>query len=309
MEGFYIAHINHYPIRIKPDDIWLLIVQAFSNHVNANSEKLRKYFVNFDGKKELEVSYLGKNFFHNKKKHLIDFSEQINNKMKEFLGEEILDILTPNFTTSNYDSSIICKLSIMGAFKKYFDYTMNICGCGIPYIILEGTSEDYKKIMSKAKELSKYQFEWYINRIIPHIQKMIDAKEGKIDIDFFKNIIQKKEIIENIYKPSGFKPTEAKVDYISGWFLSFFAYLNIKDYNGNIKTFTSDSIKVKNFKKLANQMLIVPFKMKIEIPSQVKLMKYKVGFIGCDKNEKNEVYPVQGWIVSESTEEDRNSIL
>ena len=51
LNGFYTAHINHYPIRIKPDDIWLLIVQAFSNHVNVNSEELRKYFDNFDGKK------------------------------------------------------------------------------------------------------------------------------------------------------------------------------------------------------------------------------------------------------------------
>ena len=41
LNGFYTAHTNHYPIRIKPDDIWLLIVQAFSNHVNANSEELR----------------------------------------------------------------------------------------------------------------------------------------------------------------------------------------------------------------------------------------------------------------------------
>ena len=41
LNGFYTAHTNHYPIRIKPDDIWLLIVQAFSNHVNANSERLR----------------------------------------------------------------------------------------------------------------------------------------------------------------------------------------------------------------------------------------------------------------------------
>ena len=51
LNGFFQAHINHYPIRIKPDDIWLLIVQAFSNHVNANSEKLRHYFVDFDSKK------------------------------------------------------------------------------------------------------------------------------------------------------------------------------------------------------------------------------------------------------------------
>ena len=57
LNGFYTAHTNHYSIRIKPDDIWLLIVQAFSNHVNANSEKLRHLFVNFDGKQKLSVSY------------------------------------------------------------------------------------------------------------------------------------------------------------------------------------------------------------------------------------------------------------
>ena len=27
-------------------------------------------------------------------------------------------------------------------------------------------------------------------------------------------------------------------------------------------------------------------------------MKYKVGFIGCNQNQKKEVYPVTGWIVS-----------
>ena len=51
-------------------------------------------------------------------------------------------------------------------------------------------------------------------------------------------------------------------------------------------------------------MLTVPFKI-IEVPNNNKeySMKYKVGFVGCDQNEKNEVYPVQGWIVSPNTEE------
>ena len=83
----------------------------------------------------------------------------------------------------------------MGAFKKYFDYRMALMICGIPYIILEGTAEDYKIIIKKAKNLRKYKFEWYIDRIIPHIQKMVEAKEGKIDVKYFQNIIQKKEFI------------------------------------------------------------------------------------------------------------------
>ena len=309
LEGFYFAHTHHYPIRIKPDDIWLLIVQAFSNHVNANAEKLRKYFVNFSGKQKLIVQYLGKNFFENENKYFKKFSEDIKKEMEKFLGTEILDILSSDFSTSNYDSQVICNLSIMGAFKKYFDYEMDIAGCGIPYLILEGTSEDYKKIITKAKKLKNYEFAWYIDKIIPHVEKMVDAKEGKIDIDYFKNMIQKDQITVMKKGSSRFRLRETKVDIIDiicGWILNFFAYLN---EDGKIMPFKENSIKVEDFKYLANQMLIVPFHVKIEIPPEEKDMKYKVGFVGCDINENKEIYPVQGWIISPSTQEERDSIL
>jgi hypothetical protein len=221
LNGFYTAHTNHYPIRIKPDDIWLLIVQAFSNHVNANAEKLRHYFVNFDGKQKLKVIYELSDIKQVDRKTLENFSEQINEQMKKYLGEKLLDILTPNFSTSNYDSKIVCKISIMGAFKKYFAYRMHLIGCGIPYIILEGTAKDYKKIKSKAKKLSKYKFEWYVSRVIPIIDKMIEAKEGKIDVPFFRKIVDNRgEKIDQICY------TEY-INYINGWILKFFGYYSI----------------------------------------------------------------------------------
>ena len=307
LNGFYTAHTNHYPIRIKPDDIWLLIIQAFSNHVNANSEELRHYFVDFDGKKQLTVEYDLSSIDQVNRKVLEDFSEQINEQMKKYLGKELVDILTPNFSTSTYDSKIVCKISIMGAFKKYFDYHMALCGCGIPYIILEGTAQDYREIISKAKNLSKYRFEWYINKIIPHIEKMAEAKEGKIDVNYFKNIIQKKEVTETT-NPSGMGEYEVKYDYISGWFLKFFAYSKIYSDGKYIK-FEKDTIKVEDFKTLANQMLIVPFTIEDEVHKKTYEMKYKVGFVGCDQNENKQVFPIQGWIVSPSTKEERDNIL
>ena len=84
----------------------------------------------------------------------------------------------------------------MGAFKKYFDYTLGLCGCGVPYVILEGTAEDQKKILTKTKYLSKYDFDWYINKIIPHLETMVKAKEGEIDTEYFQNMIQNKEATE-----------------------------------------------------------------------------------------------------------------
>ena len=68
-------------------------------------------------------------------------------------------------------------------------------------------------------------------------------------------------------------------------------------------------MKVKDFKKLANQMLIVPFTIKDVVHNKEYLMKYKVGFVGCEQNERHQIYPVQGWFVSPSTQEERDSKL
>ena len=277
-------HINHFPIRLKPDDIWLLIIQAFSNHVNANSEELRHYFVNFEGKKTLNITYC-KPFSSVDKETFEDFSKQMVQQMTQFLGKDIIENLTPDFTTTSYDSKVIGQISIMGSFKKYFNYCFGCITCGIPYIILEGTVEDYKKIKSKATALSKYKFEWYISRIIPIIDKMIQAKEGNIDVDFFKGIIQNK-----VYYIDKICATK-EVKEIDGWILKFFGY-----YCG--QPFKDDRIEFRELNNFASQMLIVPF-IANDLDKGIEYkMKYKVGFIGCDQNEKQEVSPVQGWIVS-----------
>ena len=54
---------------------------------------------------------------------------------------------------------------------------------------------------------------------------MIEAKEGKIDVDYFKNMVQNKEATEYESRGSGFGGHSYKVDHLSGWFLNFFAYI------------------------------------------------------------------------------------
>ena len=188
-------------------------------------------------------------------------------------------------------------------FKKFFEYEMHLCGCGIPYIILEGTAEDYEKIIRKAEELRKYRFGWYINRIIPHIEKMVEAKKGNIDIKYFKNIVQDNTITERVGALSGRGGHNEKFPILKGWILSFFAYKR------DGKRFDGESIKVEDFYKLASQKLIVPFKIVDEIHMKEYEMCYRVGFIGCNQNKRKEVIPVTGWIVSPYTKEDKESVF
>jgi len=313
--GFYEAHALHYPIRIKPDDIWLLIIQAFSNHININSEKLRHKFVNFNGKKSLTIDFeVITNIKKVIKEHYEDFIIQINNKIKNYLGKELIDILNPNFTTTDKNSTIICKLSVMNAFKKYFEYKMKIgmAICGIPYIILEGNVEDYKEILKKINFLKRYDFNWYVERIIPHINKMIEAKEGNIDTKYFKNFIQDEKITESMWggdnctPPQYRKKTIIKVDYIKGWFLDFFAYYGKEKKYAKM---TERYIKIEDFNALADQMLVVPFKIEDKNISKLYEKKFIVGFEGCCLNNNKEVCPVSGWNISEMTKQDMENFL
>ena len=54
----------------------------------------------------------------NQKDIIKNFCEQIS----ENIGKELIDILTPNFTTSNENSIIAGKVSIMSVFKNFFDW-------------------------------------------------------------------------------------------------------------------------------------------------------------------------------------------
>ena len=108
----------------------------FSEYVNINSEKLRKKFVNFEGKKKLICIKVGSIKDVNKYKD--DLIKEFCDKITENIGKEITDILTPNFSTSTNETIIAGKASIMSTFKMFFDFYFGMASCGIPYIILEG---------------------------------------------------------------------------------------------------------------------------------------------------------------------------
>lgn len=215
--GYLNAFFDHCPIKLSPNVIWQLILIKFIKYVNENSRMLRYMFVNFAGKKEIKVIMIDS--LKDVKEYQNDLIEEFCSKISENVGNELANILTPNFSTSTKESIIAGKISIMSTFKDYFHYELNRKVCGIPYILLEGTLEDWKKILEKIKYLSKYRFDTKImeNDII----EIINAKEGKINYDFWRKIIMetKKTVREN-YQCKYLQDVER--DFITGWILDFY---------------------------------------------------------------------------------------
>ena len=214
--GYLNAYFDHCPIKVSPNIIWQLILNAFSKYVNDNSEYLREKFVNFTGIKELSFLRIGT--FTDLYKYEEGIIEEYCQKISEHIGSELNDILTPNFSTSTKDTIIAGKVSIMSTFKKYFKYRGDFCSCGIPYIILEGTLEDWKKILQKLEFLSKYHFS--VDDMKKNIEEIINTKKGNINYDFWRNIIM--ETKTTVEETANCCVKRVEKDVIKGWICDFY---------------------------------------------------------------------------------------
>jgi hypothetical protein len=217
--GYLDSFIDHCPIKVSPNVIWQLILNAFSRHVDNNSEKLRNKFVNFEGIKDLNVVKVGtlKDIYKYEK----EIIEELVQKISQNVGSQLVDVLTPNFSTTTNESLIAGKVSLMSAFKRYFRYHGSMLVCGIPYILLEGTLEDWEKILEKLKFLSKYEFS--NKKMEKDIEEIIKTKKGKINLDFWRKIIMETKKEDGDWKGCG---SEGE-DKITGWICDF--YLNLGD--------------------------------------------------------------------------------
>ena len=114
----------------------------------------------------------------------------------------------------------------MSAFQDFFDYDLMMIACGIPYIILEGSLNDWENVLNKLQFLSKYNF--YIKNMEEDIMKIINTKKGKIDLDFWSKIIMETKIKEKQSRPCMFEIREVENIYIRGWILNFYNKIKIK---------------------------------------------------------------------------------
>jgi hypothetical protein len=270
--GYLNAYFYHCPIKVNPNVIWQLILNAFSEYVNDNSEILRSKFVEFQGKKDLVFHRNGT--FDDIQKYESGIIEELCQKISEYIGGELTDILTPNFSTSTNRTIIAGKASIMSTYSIYFHYGGVMHVCGIPYIILEGKLSDWEKIFEKLIYLSKYDFK--IDKMKKNIEEIINTKKGNINLEFWKKIIM--ETKENILEEFGtysYKEVEKKI--ISGWICDFYPTM------GLVETNLIDS------SPLVDEILEVPLKIKQYETKEVRNYKIYTGITDLSQDPNSYV--------------------
>lgn len=277
--GMYQAYADHRPFVLSPDMIWLLINQGFAQHVNANHESLRKYFVNFSGKESLIVQS------HKKLKDPSLLWEEIfpqfTEQIRKEVGGHLVETLTCNFSTTTSLEKTVSEITIMETVKSYFEFITIMIVCGIPEITLEGTPQDWEKVLNKARGLKEYKLEWWISQLEPLLEEFVKASKGTINQEFWRNMFK-------CHSPKSCGAPET----FDGWIIKFFPYDNEGKRN-NLK-------QIVGRKKLPSEIVKVDLKY-IEAYNDTVIetpLELWSGFIGLKQNNENfALRPQIGWMV------------
>ncbi|WP_425396369.1 DUF4419 domain-containing protein [Aeoliella sp.] len=201
---------HHYPLVLSPDIVWLTIVQGFAVHVNENPEELRHKFVSHEGKDEITVRRddFVKGSPENPWPELFsEFSAQIKP-----LISDAYDLVVGDFSTTGPVEKAAYEVALLDTMQSYFNYSF-ITLCGIPTITLEGTSDDWQAVASRAESLRHYDLNWWIDPLGEVLQQFVEASQGKVDRSFW----------DSIYKFHG--PKGSGTPFISGWLRKLFPYI------------------------------------------------------------------------------------
>ena len=287
LENFLTAYHHDLPICISPDDIWLLICQGFSQHVNTNSEELRHYFVDFEGRKTITVKRLELHPATATVDDWRDIIAEFPTHLKKQVKDDIVDKLAFNFSTTSLDTRIAGHVTLMSSLQKYFKYRVVMFGCGIPYIQLDGTLEDWENVLEKANSLKKYNLSWWIDQLVPILDQFIQAKKGNIDVEFWKNMIKEKNG-SGFYDPG----------YISGWICKFFPYDRYYLKRRSLEI-------IYDIEDLFPQILDAPFELELQATNEKIPCKFHSGFMGVSQDPISFVVKPQiGWFITVNDKDD-----
>ena len=284
------AYAGHYSVILSPDAIWTLISQGFCHHISLNTEKLKDKIVNHEGK--MEISVISEYDLYSP---LMDWDTLLNGfdiQIAENTKGNIADIMRADFSTTGNTERITSQVMLMSAVKSYFDFAAIHTICGIPTITIEGTPDDWRKIIKKVESLRNYDLGWWVDDLKPILQEFVNASEGNVNKDFWQNIV-KKDRPESMKKGAGCGVKDAtKFD---GWFLKFMPF----DKDGR----TPDAV-VYGRNDMLPSVVSAPFTYIVKdatgnIISKTP-MEIMSGFVGIDVNENTyTMRPHIGWMVSE----------
>lgn len=207
------AFSEHLPLRIRPDDVWLLIVQGLAKHVELHAESLRERLVAHEGQVTLTIDRDGFVLGADDNDWSSVFPE-FREAIRKHVGARH-DLIVGEFSTTEPLDRLLGSIALMDVMQSYFGYVVRT-RCGIPRITLDGTPEDWASIRARARVLAEFDLGWWCEPLEVALTHFVDAAEGRADPEVWRSFYK-------WHDGSG-------GPHISGWVNALFPYIRRTAY-------------------------------------------------------------------------------
>jgi hypothetical protein len=134
-------------------------------------------------------------------------------KIRQNLKLGIYDLVVPRYSTTTDDDVAVTQVVLMESVKSYFDYMVTTL-CGIPQIRLDGSADDWEKLLNDARALGRFDLQWWTGELVSVLEQFVAATNDNVDEDFWRSIYKCQD--------------ESGGPYVNGWINVFFPYLHAK---------------------------------------------------------------------------------
>ena len=212
-----LAYAQHRPIVLSADIMWIVICNGYSQYVNRDPEKFRKYLVNHNDKETLVI-----------RTDLQTTTAQKVQKFADLIAKEtkgdIAEVMTCDFSTTGMIEKMVSQITLMETVKPYFDFMEMLLGCGIPSVTLEGTPDDWKLLREKTRKLGEFGVKEWTDKLDPILEEFVFASEGKPNLKFWWNMaIKGRPLNFHLQAGGGCLPSYGPTPF-DGWFLEFIPF-------------------------------------------------------------------------------------
>lgn len=319
------AFANHYPLAVRPQHFWMMILQAIAVHVRKHAEEIRGNWVSHEGKKELEVrcDEFGMGAKNNWAS-VVDgkpdcFSAQIDANIVEGLASE----LAPAFSDTSTEENIALKMTVMDITQSFFSFKCTTM-CGFPSVLMEGTLEDWCLLRKNAELLitkrceEKFATLWSA-ALLPLLDILIkEYQKGILTPSGFWTLATKgvpdEPFWNSMCKRGGTSGSGART-WFNGWINIFFPYIMdspnrwmvpyradigyVKEgrNGGRYGMRAAEDVQGPDCEDFPKGLAAAPVVWDYN-GHQMKL-KFKAGFVGAEQDKATGVIrPVTGWFIA-----------
>jgi hypothetical protein len=194
------AYADHLGVCLEPAMVWHTIMCEISTHISKHVEQYRSLFTTTPDKQT--ITYLGDAEWDIDPR---EFIYELRKRIPMGTDSFLLKFSSPPPMYDVALAAVFCE-----AMSPYYNYMM--LSCGIPFVDVQGTVEDWQKIIRAMTDLESKltKAEPYFKTITPHIEKIIASIQGEEDVAFWKDIYFSQ------------KCGSGSQQEVRGWFSDFF---------------------------------------------------------------------------------------